>query len=98
MMKKTVVRIIVLILWILSIFLSFYVGRCYQWASTTELEMSKDYNEITVGENEIMDYSVFIDIPEKYKALEQIEEPRRVKENFFLPNKRQKIFYHVLCT
>ena len=76
MMKKTVVRIIVLILWILSIFLSFYVGRCYQWASTTELEMSKDYNEITVGENEIMDYSVFIDIPEKYKALEQIEEKK----------------------
>ena len=91
MMKKTVARIIVLILWILSIFLSFYVGRCYQWASTTELEMSKDYNEITVGENEIIDYSVFIDIPEKYKALEQIEEPIRKTISLYMKANNLKL-------
>ena len=60
----------------------------YHWASTTELEMSKDYNEIIVEENEVADYAIFIEIPEKYGALKQIDEK-------FVPDKTA-ISYEVL--
>lgn len=53
--------------------------------------MSKDYNEITVGENEIVDYSVFINIPEKYKALEQIEEPIRRTISLYMKANNSKL-------
>ena len=76
-MKKNIIRISIAVVWLVTVVLSFYVGMAYHWSSTTEIEMSKDYNEIVVEENEIADYTVFIDIPEKYGALKQIEEPIR---------------------
>jgi len=39
---KKVSKAIVGILWIVTIVLSFYVGMTYQWASTTEMDFSKD--------------------------------------------------------
>ena len=47
-MKKNIIRVIIAIVWLVTIILSFYIGMVYHWATTTELEMSKDYNEITV--------------------------------------------------
>ena len=74
---KKVSKVIIGILWIVTIVLSFYVGMTYQWASTTEMDFSKDFNDIVVEENDMADYTVFIEIPEKYDALKQIPEPIR---------------------
>ena len=64
-------------IWIATLVISFFVGMLFQWASTTEIKTAKDYSKIVVEENDIADYNIFIDIPEKYSALEQIEEPIR---------------------
>ena len=74
---KKVSKVIIGILWIVTIVLSFYVGMTYHWASTTEMDFSKDFNDIVVEENDMADYTVFIEIPEKYGALKQIPEPIR---------------------
>ena len=74
---KKVSKVIIGILWIVTIVLSFYVGMTYHWASTTELDFYKDFNDIIVEENDVADYTVFIEIPEKYGALKQIPEPIR---------------------
>ena len=74
---KKVSKVIIGILWIVTIVLSFYVGMTYHWASTTELDFSKDFNDIVVEKNDMADYTVFIEIPEKYGALKQIPEPIR---------------------
>ena len=74
---KKVSKVIIGILWIVTIVLSFYVGMTYHWASTTEMDFSKDFNDIIVEENDVADYTVFIEIPEKYGALKQIPEPIR---------------------
>lgn len=66
-----------IVIWLATIVISFFIGMIYHWTSTTEIEMSKDFSEITVGENEIVDYTVFVEIPSKYSALEQIDEPIR---------------------
>ncbi len=66
-----------IVIWIATLVISFFVGMTYHWASTTEIKTDKDYSQITVDKNEVVDYSAFIDIPEKYKALVQIEEPIR---------------------
>ena len=64
-------------LWIATMVISFFVGMGYHWFSTAEIKTSKDYSQITVEENDMADYKVFVDIPEKYMALVQIEEPIR---------------------
>ena len=74
---KKVSKVIIGILWIVTIVLSFYVGMTYHWASTTEMDFSKDFNDIVVEENDMADYTVFIQIPEKYGELKQIPEPIR---------------------
>ncbi len=90
-MKKNIIRISIAVVWLVSVVLSFYVGMAYHWASTTEIEMSKDYNEIVVEENEIADYTVFIDIPEKYGALKQIEEPVRKTISLYMQANNLKL-------
>jgi len=90
-MKKNIIRIIIAFVWLVTVILSFYVGMAYHWASTTEIEMSKDYNEIIVEENEIADYTVFIDIPEKYGALKQIKEPIRKTISLYMQANNLKL-------
>ena len=64
-------------LWLVTIVVSFFIGMGYQWASTTEIKTAKDYSQIVVDENDFADYKIFVDVPEKYSALKQIEEPIR---------------------
>lgn len=90
-MKKTIIRISIAVVWLVTVALSFYIGMAYHWASTTEIKMSKDYNEIVVEENEIADYTVFIDIPEKYRALKQIEEPIRKTISLYMQANNLKL-------
>ncbi len=90
-MKKNIIRISIAVVWLITVVLSFYGGMAYHWASTTEIEMSKDYNEIVVEENEIADYTVFIDIPEKYRALKQIEEPIRKTISLYMQANNLKL-------
>ncbi|MBR4892948.1 MAG: hypothetical protein IKZ35_03075 [Clostridia bacterium] len=90
-MKKNIIRISIAVVWLVTVVLSFYVGMAYHWASTTKIEMSKDYNEIVVEENEIADYTVFIDIPEKYGALKQIEEPIRKTISLYMQANNLKL-------
>ncbi len=78
-------------IWISTVVISFFIGMTYHWASTTEIKTDKDYSQITVDENEIVDYSVFIDIPEKYKALEQIEEPIRKTISLYMQSNNLKL-------
>ena len=74
---KKVSKVIIGILWIMTTVISFCVGMTYHWASTTEVDFSKDFNELIVEEDDMADYTVFIEIPEKYSALKQIPEPIR---------------------
>ena len=55
------------------------------------MRCQKDYNGITVNENEMVDFSVFINIPEKYKALEQIEEPVRKTISLYMKANNLKL-------
>lgn len=87
-MKKSIV---VGIVWCITLVFSFYVGMIYHWSSTMELEMSKDYNEIVVDENEIADHAVFIDVPERYEALSQIEEPIRKTISLYMKANNLKL-------
>lgn len=75
--KNTVIRIVSIIGWIASVILAFYAGMLFHWTTTAELDLSKNYSEITVAENEIVDYSAFVSISEKYGALGQIDESIR---------------------
>lgn len=90
-MKKNIIRISIAVIWLVTVVLSFYVGMAYHWASTTEIEMSKDYNEIVVEENEIADYTVFINIPGKYGVLKQIEEPIRKTISLYMQANNLKL-------
>jgi len=90
-MKKNIIRISIVVLWIVTVALSFYIGTVYHWVSTTELEMSKDYNEIIVKENETADYTVFIEIPENYGALKQIDEPIRKTISLYMQANNLKL-------
>ena len=74
---KRISKVLVLIIWIMTIVLSFYIGMTYQWASTAKIDFAKDFNEIVVEEKDVADYSIFTEIPEKYGALKQIPEPIR---------------------
>lgn len=84
-------KIIVPIIWIISIVIAFYIGMMYQWASTTEVDFAKDFNEIVVEENEIADYTVFIEIPEKYGALKQIPEDIRKTISLYMQANNLKL-------
>lgn len=90
-MKKNIIRISIAVFWIVTVVLSFYIGMVYHWVSTTELKVSKDYNEIIVGENEIADYTIFIDVPEKYRALKQIDEPIRKTISLYMQANNLKL-------
>ena len=80
-----------IVLWIATLVISFYVGMLFHWASTTEIKMTKDYSQIVVEENDIADYSVFIDMPEKYGALEQIEESIRKTISLYMQANKLKL-------
>ena len=67
----------IIILWVVTIVISFFIGMIYHWASTIEIKMTKDYGQIIVDENDFADYKIFTVVPEKYSALEQIEYPIR---------------------
>lgn len=88
--KKMGVTLTVLI-WIGTVVISFFAGMTYHWVSTAEIKTAKDYSQITVGENEIVDYSAFLDIPEKYSALEQIEEPIRKTISLYMQANNLKL-------
>ncbi len=53
--------------------------------------MSKDFNEIAVEENDVSDYTVFIEIPEKYRALEQIDESVRKTISLYMQANHLKL-------
>ena len=80
-----------IIIWIATLAISFYVGMLFEWASTTEIKTTKDYSQIVVEENDIADYSIFVDIPEKYGALEQIEEPIRKTISLYMQANNLKL-------
>lgn len=80
-----------IVLWVTTLVISFFVGMTYQWASTTEIKTTKDYSQIVVEENDISDYRIFIDIPEKYSALEQIEEPFRKTISLYMQANNLKL-------
>ena len=90
-MKKYIKYMSIIVVWIVTVALSFYIGMLYHWALTTELEMSKDYNEIMVEEHEIADYTIFIEIPEKYGALKQIDEPTRKTISLYMQANNLKL-------
>ena len=79
------------VLWIVTLVISFFIGMFWHWASTTEIKTTKDYSQIVVKENDAADYSVFIDIPEQYKALEQIEEPVRKTISLYMQSNNLKL-------
>ena len=79
------------VLWIVTLVISFFIGILWQWASTTEIKTTKDYSQIVVKESDVADYSVFIDIPEQYKALEQIEEPIRKTISLYMQSNNLKL-------
>ncbi len=81
----------IIILWIVTLIISFFAGMTYHWASTTEIKTTKDYSQIVVKEDDIADYSVFIDIPEQYKALEQIEKPIRKTISLYMQSNNLKL-------
>ncbi|MBQ3021766.1 MAG: hypothetical protein IJD91_00375, partial [Clostridia bacterium] len=64
----------IIILWIVTLIISFFIGMTYHWASTTEIKTSKDYSRIVVEENDVADYKIFLEVPKEYSTLEQIEE------------------------
>ena len=78
-------------IWIATLVISFYIGMLFQWASTTEIKTTKDYSQIFVEENDVADYKIFIDIPEKYGALEQIEEPIRKTISLYMQANNLKL-------
>ncbi|MBE6606058.1 MAG: hypothetical protein E7635_03375 [Ruminococcaceae bacterium] len=78
-------------IWIVTLVISFFVGMLFQWASTTEIKTDKDYSQIVVEKNDIADYNIFIDIPEKYSALEQIEEPIRKTISLYMQANNLKL-------
>lgn len=78
-------------IWIATLVISFYIGALFQWASTTEIKTTKDYSQIFVEENDVADYKIFIDIPEKYGALEQIEEPIRKTISLYMQANNLKL-------
>ncbi|MBQ9940067.1 MAG: hypothetical protein IJO74_00800 [Clostridia bacterium] len=79
------------VLWIATLVISFFIGMAWQWASTTEIKTTKDYTQIVVEENDIADYKIFIDIPEKYIALNQIEEPTRKTISLYMQANNLKL-------
>lgn len=81
----------IVVLWIVTLIISFFVGMTYHWASTTEIKTTKDYSQIVVKENDIADYSIFIDIPEQYEALKQIEEPIRKTISLYMQSNNLKL-------
>ena len=78
-------------IWIATLVISFYIGMLYEWASITEIKTTKDYSQIVVEENDIADYSIFVDIPDKYRALEQIEEPIRKTISLYMQANNLKL-------
>ena len=82
---------LIIIIWLVTIGLSFYIGMVYQWASTTEIETSKDFGEITVGENEIVDYTLFLEIPSKYSSLEKVDESFRKTISLYMQANNLKL-------
>ena len=80
-----------IIIWIATLIISFFIGMTFQWVSTVEIKTSKDYSQIFVGENDIADYNIFIQIPEKYGALGQIEEPIRKTISLYMKANNLKL-------
>ena len=78
-------------IWIVTLAISFFIAMLFQWTSTTEIKTTKDYSQIVVEENDMADYKIFVDIPEKYGALEQIEEPIRKTISLYMQANNLKL-------
>ena len=63
----------------------------YDWALNTKIKTTKDYSQIVVEENNVADYKIFIDIPEQYSTLEQIEEPIRKTISLYMQANNLKL-------
>ncbi len=83
--------ILTIVLWIATLVISFFVGMTYHWASTTEIKTTKDYSQIVVEENDVVDYKIFLEIPKEYSALEQIEEPIRKTISLYMQANNLKL-------
>ena len=53
MKLKKLGAISIVVLWIFTLIISFFIGKTYHWASTTEIKTTKDYGQIVVDENDI---------------------------------------------
>ena len=80
-----------IVAWIVSLVVSFYMGMLYDWLTNTEIKTSKDYSQIVVEENDVADYKIFVEIPEKYSALGQIEEPFRKTISLYMQANNLKL-------
>ena len=53
--------------------------------------VSEDYSRINIEKNDISDYRIFLDIPEKHSALEHIEEPIRNMISLYMKSNNLKL-------
>lgn len=60
--KKLGVFLSVLI-WIITLVISFFCGMAYHWASTVEFITTKDNNQVVLEENDATDYKMLVEIP-----------------------------------
>lgn len=59
MKLKKLGAISVVVLWIFTLIISFFIGMTYHWASTTEIKTTKDYGQI----KEITNKSEVVEVP-----------------------------------
>ena len=95
-------KYLIFALFLLFLCTTTYVLRCFYvlYKTPVRVRQTKDYNSIYVDNTEISaDYRVFIDIPEKYGALEQIDPVVRqkiadyMKENNLMLSDGEQEFY-----
>lgn len=63
--------------WAASLIAAFFLGMGIEWLSVTDIKTTKDYSQIVIDENDVADHKVFTEVPEKYDALNQIDEKTR---------------------
>lgn len=78
-----------------------YVLVIFYQMSTTIVRDTKDYSQIYVEENDVFDYKMMLNPPEKYSALNQIDTPMRqkvakyMKENNYKLQSGKQIFIRI---
>ncbi|MBR1970919.1 MAG: hypothetical protein IKA17_11265 [Clostridia bacterium] len=68
-----------------------YVLVVFYQLSTTRVRDTKDYSQIYVEENDVFDYKMMLNPPEKYSALNQIDTPMRQKVAKYMKENNYKL-------